>query len=304
MNPLDIEEWAYRIVSRAEKGQPLEDDLVELKANFPEPREVARQLGGHANVARGEPILWLLGVDQSKGVVDCQLRDMAAWRPALEAEFEGGAPAMQHLTLAWNGKMFVALVFATDTAPYVVRNPKRNEPASGPFEFEVPWRDGRTRSARRAELILMLRPISRLPSVEPIGGHARLSRDGTLQFNIHFYVASEKLERIVISRSVGSINLGPVTLPLTGFNVHPDGNDPDVTATRSHLNINGAGKISCNGSVSASLSPEFAPTATFEVRLHIPAAGRDALGRAVLNRYPPDSQDAYAVWKVPAELGG
>jgi hypothetical protein len=269
MNRVDIEEWAYRVVAAAERGQPLEDDRVELKSHFPEPREIARQLGGHANTSRGEPILWLFGVAETKGVVNLEFRDMAAWRPSLEAEFEGGAPSMQHFNLFWEDQPFVALLFETDGAPYVVRNPKRNEPGAGPFEFEVPWRDGRTRSARRAELIIMLRPIARLPSVEPVDGEIRLLNDGTLHFNVHFYVASEKLDRFVISRSTAVAHLGETDVPLWGFNLHPDGNDPDVIATHSHLSVNGAGRISCNGMASTPLVGEYQADARFEVKIHV-----------------------------------
>src|SRR2546430_4110609 len=99
MNRLDIEEWAYCVVNFAESAQAIEDDRVELKSHFPEAREIAGQLGGHANVARGEEILWLFGVDEKRGVVDVEMRDMAIWRSQLEAEFEGGAPIAQQLTL-------------------------------------------------------------------------------------------------------------------------------------------------------------------------------------------------------------
>jgi len=94
--------------------------------------------------------------------------------PQLEAEFEGVAPSMQHFALRWNDQPFEALVFTTDAPPYVIRNPKRGGKDSGPFDFEVSWRDGRTRSARRAELILMLRPIGRAPSFTALGANVQL----------------------------------------------------------------------------------------------------------------------------------
>lgn len=296
MNRIDIEEWAFRVVKAAECGQPLEDDRVELKSHFPEPREIARQLGGHANTSRGDPILWLLGINEKKGVVNFESRDMAAWRPSLEAEFEGGAPSMQHFNLIWKDQPFVALLFETDGAPYVVRNPKRSESGAGPFECEVPWRDGRTRSARRAELIIMLRPIARLPSVEPADGEIRLHKDGVLHFSVYFYVVSERLQRFVISRSTAVAHLGETDVPLWGFNLHPDGSDPDVIATRSHLSVNGAGRISCNGMASAPLAADYTADARFEVKLHIPSAGREAIGEAVLRRVGADDQNVHARW--------
>lgn len=46
-------------------GRNVEDDLVELKAVWPEAgRKVARQIAGHANAAGGAPILWVIGADE------------------------------------------------------------------------------------------------------------------------------------------------------------------------------------------------------------------------------------------------
>ena len=59
----EIEDWALRIIEQVESGQPNEDYRVELKAQWPDTREAARRIAGHANAAHGEPILWLIGVD-------------------------------------------------------------------------------------------------------------------------------------------------------------------------------------------------------------------------------------------------
>src|ERR1700726_1800288 len=101
MLQVDAEAWAYRLIRDAEVKRHVEDDRAELKSNWPEARDVARQLAGHANTAGGDPILWLFGADQRSGVVAYQTRDMATWRSQLEAEFEGVAPGMQHFSLHW-----------------------------------------------------------------------------------------------------------------------------------------------------------------------------------------------------------
>ena len=67
MKAIEIEYWALRILERVEKHQPIEDTWVELKAEWPvETAKTARQLAGHANAARGEPVLWLIGVDEKR----------------------------------------------------------------------------------------------------------------------------------------------------------------------------------------------------------------------------------------------
>jgi hypothetical protein len=248
MLQVDVEEWAYRVVRDAAKDIHVEDNRVELKANWSEVRVIARQLGGHANAAAGEPLLWLLGVDEHVGIVPYGRRDMANWRAELEAEFEGVAPAMQHYALRYDEKPFEALVFGTDAPPYVVRNPKRGQKDAGPFDFEVPWREGRTRSARRSDLILMLRPIGRAPAFEPVGANITLLSSGDVTAAAYFYAEHPEQMRILIPTVTASIEIAGVLLSLREVEHYPDGQDPDVIRTRSHLSIQGAGKLRIHGS--------------------------------------------------------
>lgn len=62
--PFDIEAWAVRTIERVEVGQRVEDTRVELKSGSQDPKRMAREIAGHANVARGDPILWLIGVGE------------------------------------------------------------------------------------------------------------------------------------------------------------------------------------------------------------------------------------------------
>jgi hypothetical protein len=90
MKKHDIEAWTLRVIDRVNSNQPTEDSRVELKSRWPEdPRRVARQIAGHANAAHGEPILWLIGVDQHAGVVGAEQVKVANWYPGVEAEFDG-----------------------------------------------------------------------------------------------------------------------------------------------------------------------------------------------------------------------
>jgi hypothetical protein len=170
MSPRQIEAWALRIIERVENKQNVEDTLVELKSEWPaEPNKAARQIGGHANAARGEPILWLIGVDEKAGkVVGAGYAEFANWYPSVEKEFNGMAPRCILLNIPHkDGKAVVALLFESDRSPFVVRNAVHGKPNGGPVSFEVPWRNGsRIDSARRADLIKLLTSVTKLPDVE------------------------------------------------------------------------------------------------------------------------------------------
>src|SRR4029077_7253709 len=69
---------------------------------------------------------------------------------------------LHHLNIPWKSKSVVALIFETDRAPYVVKNP-----SGGHVTFEVPWRAATdTFSANRSQLLKVLAPLQRLPSLE------------------------------------------------------------------------------------------------------------------------------------------
>lgn len=253
MRQVDVEAWADRLIRQAEESHHVEDNRSELKAVWPEARGIARQLGGHANAAGGEPILWLLGVDEHVGVVTYQSRDMATWHAQLSAEFEGFAPNLKHFSLSWQEQPFEALVFFTDAPPYVVRNPKRSKPGESQHDLDVPWRDlevpwreGGTRSARRADLITMLRPIGRAPSFDAEGTRIQLvTRDrGAALVSAFLYVSSPVGERLLIPSASVTVDFGTETSDSTPLLLMPVGTeDPDVIRSRSHLSIHGGGKI-------------------------------------------------------------
>lgn len=159
----EIEAWALQVIDRVSKAQPNEDARVELKRVWPDSKPMARQLAAHANAARGAPLLWLVGVDQSDGVVGAPHKELAEWWPAVRAEFDGGiAPELIDLAVPTNGTAVTALYFRTDRPPYAVKNPD-----GGKIQFEVPWRDGTTtRTADRSELLRILSPLQQLPIVE------------------------------------------------------------------------------------------------------------------------------------------
>jgi hypothetical protein len=47
----------------------VEDDLIEFKRTWIKPHKAARRIAAHANAARGQDILWLIGVDPAGDLV-------------------------------------------------------------------------------------------------------------------------------------------------------------------------------------------------------------------------------------------
>jgi hypothetical protein len=167
-----IEAWAYDVIARVKAVQPNEDARVELKREWPVPEKVARQIAGHANPARGAPILWLIGVDQKTGVVGADPKELANWFSAVRRQFESVWPSLTDVNIPVDGVTVVALLFETDRAPFVVNNPD-----GGHIQYEVPWREGTsTRTAKRDELLRLLGPVVHLPSCEVMKGSLELSR--------------------------------------------------------------------------------------------------------------------------------
>lgn len=169
MNSRQIESWALRVIDCVKKGQPNEDFLVELKRDWIDQEKAARRIAGHANAARGENILWLIGVDENQGVIGVNITDLASWYSTVESCFNELAPRMIPLNIPVDGKTVVALFFETDRAPFVVKNPVYGSKGAGAVELEVPWRENTSiRSARCSDLIRLLAPLERLPEIEII----------------------------------------------------------------------------------------------------------------------------------------
>lgn len=162
MRKNQIEAWALDVIARAQKGDPVEDSRVELKSNFLPAAKAARRLAGHANAARGEAILWIVGIGDRGSVDGIEHHKFADWFDQVQNCFDGPAPALTDLNLSLEGKTIAALCFETDRAPYVVKNAE-----GGGATADVPWREAtRIRSARRSELLSMLSEAVQTPSVE------------------------------------------------------------------------------------------------------------------------------------------
>jgi len=168
MKNSQIERWTLEVIERIESRQPIEDSKVELKAKWPDdPAKAARRIAGHANAARGERILWLIGVDENNGVIGADYQEMTDWFTGVSGQFDGLAPRCIDLNVpAKDGKTVVALVFETDRAPFVVKNPHHGRRKDDPISLEVPWREGtRVRTASRSDLIRIFSDTETLQSL-------------------------------------------------------------------------------------------------------------------------------------------
>lgn len=223
-----VEAWAHNVLARATRNQPTEDSRVELKREWPPVAKAARLIGAHANAARGEPILWLIGVDQTQGVVGATDEELADWLPGIQKSFDVVAPALiSNLVIDTNDGPVVALLFSTDAAPYVVKTGE-----SGGWTYEVPWREGnRTRSALRRDLLTILAPTALLPDIEVVSADVSLTRThiglgehdygSSFKLRLRLYVAPRSSERITIPRHKCSVTIatGSWEIPLFSHSI-------------------------------------------------------------------------------------
>ncbi|BAZ30430.1 hypothetical protein NIES4074_28900 [Cylindrospermum sp. NIES-4074] len=265
MKLYELENWVLKIIDQVEAGQPNEDSRVELKSEWIDAKKAARLIAGHANAARGESILWLIGVDEKKGVMGAGNMELANWYPQVESQFDGLAPQLIDLNVVVRDKTIVALLFETDHAPYVVKNPD-----GGQITHEVPWREGRrTRSAKRSDLIRLLSPIQKVPSFEVLSGTLVVYRDmpsGAPQpinvtwqgdekgvnrlwiLRLEIYVEPKNGNKLIIpfhrcSTSLEIVECLPCT-PLTKISLTSgDSTNKNITVTESQIFIDASGRV-------------------------------------------------------------
>jgi hypothetical protein len=208
MRGRDLELWVRDVVDALTAKQPVEDTRVELKAEWIEAEKAARQLAGHANASRGEPILWIIGIDERNSAVNgVDPLEFEGWFKQVQKWFDGESPALvTHINVRINSQTVVGLYFETERyAPYVVTNSKGGYP-----EFSVPWREGtRLRAAKREELLRLLVPIIKQPQIRLASANLKLTTSLTLDIlsrkNRHnwtfeglVYITPTNQERVVI----------------------------------------------------------------------------------------------------------
>ncbi len=172
MRQHQIENWVLEICQRVENNQQIEDQRVELKTKWPDTTKAARRIAGQANSARGNDILWIIGIDENKSkIIGSERNELSEWISQVNSNFQGISPNFIDLVIPINDVSVVALLFSTVRAPFVVNNPSFGKENGGPVEYEVPWREGTsTHTAKRSNLIRLLSPIQDRPNLELLSG--------------------------------------------------------------------------------------------------------------------------------------
>jgi hypothetical protein len=164
-----LETRVLAIVDAVLAGRQVEDDRVELKATWPAAaHKTARQIAGHANTAGGEPILWVVGLDEkARTYGSTSGTEPADWWTSVRKHFVEVWPEVKVLRVpVGTGNDVMVLQFSSDRAPYVV-----GVEGGGRVEREVPWREGNsTRTAHRHEMIRSIVAEASVPTLELVGG--------------------------------------------------------------------------------------------------------------------------------------
>jgi hypothetical protein len=160
---VQVEAQVHRIIDDVLAGRPVEDDHVELKAEWPKDfRRAARQIAAHANAAAQHPVMWIIGVDEKAGRLTgaAAAVDPANWFAQLESHFaDRWAPQIHVVVVRRDDLNIVVLLFETDGVPFLV--------SAEPDLLEVPWRSAtRVRSAKRHELLSIMADAVRHPQAD------------------------------------------------------------------------------------------------------------------------------------------
>lgn len=280
---MELQRLEARVIEIADAvlaGRPIEDDRVELKTTWPEAaHKTARQMAGHANASGGEPILWVIGLNErGRALGDASDVEPANWWMGTRRWFDDVAPDLRTLAVAVRpGRQVVALQFTTDRAPYLVTTKD-----GGQVTREVPWREGNsTRTAHRHELLRSVIAEASVPRLELIecelvlsqflpqnteyeyrDDHGRPLEVGEYQLRceMHMFLSASapanlpeyRQELTVHSATAGQIDLGPFDLKgpfrYTGYSKtggrtrEPAG--AILVLRRSGLMLEGSGEVS------------------------------------------------------------
>jgi hypothetical protein len=277
MTNLQIEAWARQRIEQAMSNAQDEDSRVEFKAEWPSDHaRAAGQLAALCNAARGEPVMWIIGVHPEQGVVGAAREDLANWWPAVEKWFDSVAPSLRDLTFGVGDRTVVVLHFETDRAPFVVANP-----AGGIVSHWVPWREGtRTRAAKRGELLRMLMPAQLLPDVEVLSRRLKIDNvNGPWIWDCIFYLYITPLssQRIVIVGHRCSASFDAAGIKASAEGPGMRSLSPTISATTSEAIINGPGQLEVRYRFPGPKPPAQQGKASLQLRLAIAGVDRIAL---------------------------
>ena len=89
----DLEVLGLRQMERIERGDAPETGC-DFMLTWPKPALAARRLAGMANTARGNPLLWIIGLDRHRKRRDCRFSGFEKWQASLRPHFDGLNPAI------------------------------------------------------------------------------------------------------------------------------------------------------------------------------------------------------------------
>lgn len=162
MRAIDLETRVLAAVERIRNGEKIENDLIECKRGWPSDNK-ARQLAGSLNRAAGDPVIYVIGIDEKDGSIhDTSDTDILDWWNQIVGQFDQvPAEMVRHIDVPINAtESVVGIAFSSDRAPYLVKT------GSARPSLEIPMREGTgTRTARRDEVMRMLAPALRVPTV-------------------------------------------------------------------------------------------------------------------------------------------
>lgn len=162
MRAIELETRVLTAVERVRNGEKIENDLIECKRAWPSDNK-ARQLAGSLNRAAGDPVIYVIGIDEKDGSIhDTSDTDILDWWNQIVGQFDQvPAEMIRHIDVPISAtESVVGIAFSSDRAPYLVKT------GSARPSLEIPMREGTgTRTARRDELMRMLAPALRVPTV-------------------------------------------------------------------------------------------------------------------------------------------
>ena len=230
-------------------------------------------MAAQANAARGNDVLWLIGVKPLApggfGLSGASLSQFDGWLQSLLPFFDGLAPNVQAFTLPGEptlgaNRSIVALHIETSRVPFAVRANAKGT------TLEVPWWDGHAaeiRSAGRADLIRLLVPLQDLPQFEVLDAeltfyknlHAnaasKIAHRWTLDGSLYVIPHPDTRAVIPLHRCRAGISIGDrgFSASANDFTLTADKQSPAVRITESAALIEGLGRmfVYCSGSTPA-----------------------------------------------------
>ena len=300
MQTQKLQARVQHIINAVLDGRPVEDTRVELKSEWIDKYEAARRIAGHANAARGEPIVWILGIDEkARQITGVDAHEMDSWIKGVEKHFDDDAPRLvADLNIHRENKTIVVLYFETHHGTrFVIKNPNGGSP-----QFEVPWRSATgIRSAKRVDLLQILLPISRIPHVRVTSAELNLAvqqnslaayphsnkRLFSWTLNADLYITPQIPGRIVIPHqncltTFGVAGHGDYILT-TAFK--PIGKSSTIICSATEIIVIGPGSVRLEGTATTegTPAPHPLPTGKAGIRIEMEPANTD---KRIVNEIP------------------